>query len=134
MDIEGDLALMLIAFKQFQQAQVDTWIPIAQELSKQFPSLVYYELPTISRLPGLARSFIDGGMRAGILDQTARDVTITLYLDKSAFRQALDIPSEETVTVLLINKEGNLLWRKQGPATAEAEQSLKGVLENVLEH
>jgi hypothetical protein len=134
MDIEGDLALMMIAFRQFQQAQVDTWIPIAKDLSQQFPAFVFYELPTIDRLPRLARMFIDGGMRAGIPDETARNTTITLYLDKSAFRRALDISTEDTITVLLVDKEGNLLWREQGPATTEAEQSLRTVIENVLEH
>ena len=123
-DIEGDVALMMIAFRQSQQAEVDTWLPIAKNLSLQFEPFVYYELPTIDRLPGLARRFIDGGMRAGIQDLKARQTTITLYLDKAPFRRALDIHSEETITVLLIDKEGNVLWRARGPATAEAEKDL----------
>ena len=123
-DIEGDVALMMIAFRQSQQAEVDTWLPIAKNLSLQFEPFVYYELPTIDRLPRLARRFIDGGMRSGIQDPTARQTTITLYLDKVPFRRALDIDSEETITVLLIDKEGKVLWRSQGPATPEAENTL----------
>jgi hypothetical protein len=36
-------------------------------------------------------------MRGGILDHQAREHTITLYLDKTEFRQALDLPHEDTV-------------------------------------
>lgn len=132
-DIEGDLALVMIAFRQSQQSEVDTWLPLAKRLSQQFDQLAYYELPTIDRLPGLARMFIDGGMRAGIPDLRARQATITLYLDKSAFRQELEISSEDTITTLLMDKEGKVLWRTQGPATVAAGQALTTLIADVLE-
>jgi len=91
-DIEGEIALVMIAFQQVHQFDVNTWLPVARDLSQQYEALAYYELPTIDRLNPAARTFIDGGMRAGIPDPVARATTITLYLDKPAFRQALEIP------------------------------------------
>jgi hypothetical protein len=128
-EIEGEWALLMIAFQQWQQGEVDTWIPIARGLAERHPNLAFYELPTIRRLPGFARNFIDGGMRAGIADRIARDTTITLYLNKEAFRRALDIPSEETITVMLIDRQGNIHWRSTGPATPEMEHSLRETIE-----
>jgi hypothetical protein len=131
-DIEGEVALMMIAFQQFQQAEVDTWVPLARRLAERHPNFAYYELPTIRRLIAPARAFIDGGMRAGIPDQTARNTTVTLYLDKDAFREALQIPDEETITIMLVDAEGNILWRARGPASAETERELVEAVEEAL--
>ncbi len=38
---------------------------------------------------------LNEGMRAGIPERATRAHTITLYLDKAAFRQALAIPDEQ---------------------------------------
>jgi hypothetical protein len=113
-DLEGDLNLLLIAFQQWQQRLVDSWIPVAQHLEQQYPGLVYYELPTIQSMNILAKTFINEGMRAGIPNPKARQRTITLYLDKRSFREALAINREDTIHILLINRQGEVLWRAEG--------------------
>jgi len=128
-DLEGDLNLVLIAFQQWQQRQVDTWIPFARQLEKDHPAVRYYELPTIQRLNALARTFINEGMRAGIPDPLARERTITLYLDKPAFRQALQLPGEEDISVLLLDRQGQVLWRREGAFTPEKGESLAAVVQ-----
>jgi hypothetical protein len=119
-DIEAEYALVMIAFQQVHQLDVNTWIPTALDASKRYSELVYYEFPTISRLNPLARTFIDSGMRGGIPDPTARATTITLYLDKPAFRKALDIPGENEIVIMLIDRTGEVLWRAVGAATQPA--------------
>lgn len=131
-EIGADYALLMIAFKQRQQFEVNTWLPTANELAQTYDDLAFYELPTIDRLHPAARAFIDGGMRAGIPDPAARAVTITLYLDKPAFRQVLDIPDEESIVVMLIDQKGEIYWRTRGPATLEAVDELKLRLEDLL--
>lgn len=123
-DFGGDLNLVIVAFQQRQQAIVNTWIPFAQEVEAAFPGFVYYELPTIYEMPALSRTFINEGMRAGIPDQTARERTVTLYLDKAAFKSALDIPSEEDIHVLLVDRDGNILWRAVGEYTEDKASEL----------
>jgi predicted transcriptional regulator len=58
----------------------------------------------------------------------ARARTITLYVDKAAFRQALELPHEEDIYVLLVDREGNVLWRAEGAFTPEKGESLAAVL------
>jgi hypothetical protein len=123
-DFEGEYNLVLIAFQQWQQTQVDTWIPFARQLEDIYPTVRYYELPTIQRLNVLARTFINEGMRAGIPDPLARERTITLYLDKAEFRQALDLPHEDHIYVLLLDRHGTVLWRAEGTFTPERGDSL----------
>jgi hypothetical protein len=121
---EGELNLVLIAFQQWHQSQVDTWIPLARQLEEAHPALRYYDLPTIQRLNALARTFINEGMRAGIPDRVARERTITLYLDKAAFREALQLPGEDDIYVLLLDRQGQVLWQTEGNFAPEKGDSL----------
>jgi len=123
-DFQGELNLVLIAFQQWHQAQVDSWIPFARQLEGSDPGVRYYELPVIRKLNALARTFINEGMRAGIPDPIARERTITLYVDKNEFRQALALPGEDDIYVLLLDRQGRVLWRAEGTFTPEQGESL----------
>ena len=107
------------------QGEVNTWIPTAQNLEAAYPDLRYYELPTIRPLNRLAQAFINSGMRAGIPDRLARQRTITLYLDKGTFRQALDLPDEDHIHVLLIDAAGQVCWRARGTFSPEKGAALE---------
>ncbi len=131
-DFEGNLNLVIIPFLQKQQLDVNTWIPAAQELERSYPGLVYYELPTIYALPALSRTFINEGMRAGIPDQTSRERTITLYLDKDSFKSALEIQTEQNIAIFLIDRKGNLLWRDEGLFSEDKLPGLISILDEIL--
>ena len=113
-DFAGELNLIFVAFQRRHQTTINTWVPYARELEGAFPGVVYYELPTIDEMPTLSRTFINEGMRAGIPDQTARERTVTLYIDTEAFRQATGIPGTDEVHVLLVDRAGEILWRTTG--------------------
>lgn len=127
-DLQGEFNLLFMAFQQWQQALVDGWMPFARQLEVDVPGLYYYEIPVIYKMNFLARTFLNEGMRAGIPDPVARQKTITLYLDKPDFRQELDISHEETIQVLLLDRQGNILWREEGAFSAEKGQSLRRTL------
>lgn len=129
-DFSGDLNLVFIAFQQHQQTMIDTWIPFAQEMEATFPGFIYYELPTIYEMPAFSRTFINEGMRAGIPNQTARERTVTLYIDKQAFKSALDIPDERNVYALLVDRDGNILWRTAGEYTEDKAGELIEVVKD----
>lgn len=128
-DLDGTLNVVLIAFQRWHQSLVDTWVPFLQQLEAEHPDLRYYELPTIQQLNPLSRVFINEGMRAGIPDPTARERTITLYLDKVAFRRALELPHEEDIYVLLVDRRGEVLWRVTGALTPDKAASLAAAIE-----
>lgn len=89
-DFEGDVNVVLVAFKREQQADVDTWTPVLQKLASRHRTMRVYELPTLGRRYRLIRSVIDGGMRGGIPDAAVRAATITLYIDKAPRRHLGD--------------------------------------------
>ncbi len=86
-------------------------------------------MPTIDERNVLSRTFINEGMRAGIPDQTARERTVTLYIDTTAFRQATGIPGNDEVHILLVNRAGDILWRTTGNFDDEKGAGLMQVIE-----
>ena len=123
-DLQGDLNILLIAFHRWQQTWVDSWIPFARQIEQSFPGVMFYELPVIYKMNFFSQTFLNEGMRAGIPNPTTRQKTITLYIDKKAFRQALDIPDEDTIWVLVLDRQGNVLWRIDGAYSQEKGDSL----------
>lgn len=124
-DFEGEANLVFLAFRRPQQAEFESWLPFAKELVESHRGLRFYQLPIISIRGGMARYFINEGMRRGIPDQKAREVTITLYLEKEPFLQALDIPDEDSIYILLVGKEGRIHWRAMGSMTEESAAGLE---------
>jgi hypothetical protein len=127
-DFEGDLNVVLVAFKRHQQDDVDTWTPRLRELAAGRPGLRVYELPTLASSYRIMRPFIDGGMRGGIPDSAVRAATITLYISKGPYKAALRIPSEDDIHVFLVERGGRIRWRAVGPLTAAAAAQLEAAL------
>ena len=113
---EGKLNILVIAYKREQQELVDTWFPAFRRIEQGDRSVRFYELPVISRLTGFFIGWmIDRGMRRGIPSKNKRARVITLYVDKEAFKSALNLPtSEDTIYLLLIDRRGRVLWRGEG--------------------
>lgn len=131
-DFDGDLNVVLVAFQREQQADVDTWTPALKTLAARRPGLRVYELPTLGRRYRLMRSFIDGGMRGGIPDSAVRAATITLYIDKSPFKRALGIPSEDDIQIFLVDRTGRIHWRARGRFADGAGADLENYLQRSL--
>ena len=124
--LQGRLNLVFVAFQRRQQMEVDSWSPLADALERSTDGLFSYELPVIESRGAVSRLFINEGMRAGIPNARVRERTITLYLDKAVFRSALEMPDEDHVYILLVDRRGQVLFRARGPHTPEAEVALRG--------
>lgn len=131
-DIGADYAVVTIAYKQRQQLDVNTWIPAMRQLVEKYDNVIFYELPTIQKMPKISQAWIDGGMRAGIPDPYTRSTTITLYINKHHFKNSLKIDSEDSINTLIIDRHGNIYWREDGRATAEKLASLEKRLAELL--
>jgi len=127
-DFEGDRNLVLIAFEREQQKDVDSWLNEMNRFENLDPAFRYYELPTIERPNAFMRWFIDSGMRRGIPDQKARERTITLYLDKKTFCEALLIADQKKIYAFLVDRSGKVMWKAEGAFDAAKGESLKNAL------
>ncbi len=130
-DLEGDLNLVVLAFWRRHQPLVDTWMPLGRELEDRYPSFAVYELPVIQSRSRLSQWFIDSGMRAGIPDRDVRERTVTIYLDKPPFLEALGITDDSTIHSMLIDRSGEVLWHAIGPLADSAGAHLTDLLEKL---
>jgi hypothetical protein len=130
-DLRGNLNLLFIAFYQWQQMEVNSWLPFVHEIEQTQSGFHYSELPIIKRMNVLAQKFVNEGMRAGIPDHSNRERTITLYLDKQAFKRELNMPDEDHIYVLLTDQAGKVLWCARGEMTVEYSQSLWHVIKEL---
>ena len=108
-DLSGNPALVLVAFKQRQQINVNTWLDQLELIESTIEGVRVIETPTISgKKWGWMAGFIDGGMRSGIPDPEARARTITLFTDVGAFREALGIETEDTIHAVMLDGQSRV--------------------------
>jgi len=133
-DFEGDYNIVLVAFRREQQNDVDTWLPFLREVATPARHVRVYELPTLNKTYRFMRGFIDGGMSRGIPERATREATITLYIDKSPFKKALAIATEDRISTFLVARDGRILWRTDGRFTAGAAAGLAATLDSLESH
>ena len=124
-DFQGKARVVVVAFDSKQQKSVDTWIPSLKQFTAENPDVRWYELPVIARRYKFMRGIIDGGMRGGVEDEAQRAVTISLYLDVKTFRKNLEIETDNTIQVLLLDQQNYIRWRVEGELTDEKLTNLK---------
>lgn len=129
--LNGSPKLLIVPFQRWHQNVVDSWVPFLESVIKEHPSFDFYELPTIRRMNFVYQRFLDGGMRAGIPSIETRRRTVTLYIDKDPFKQALGIPTENTIYLFLVDLEGNIVWRNEGAITEDKSQSLSVAIKQI---
>ncbi len=123
-DMNSRFNVLIVAFQQWHQGLVNSWVPFLNHMVEQYPDFDYYELPTIREMNWLSRSIIDNGMRAGIPSRDTRRRTITLYIDKELFKKKLEIPDESDIYLFLVTNEGEILWTESGAISEEKSKSL----------
>jgi hypothetical protein len=99
------------AFRREHQQLVDTWFPALDPLLAAHPDLRAYEMPVLASGYSLVRPFIDGGMAVAIPSPAVRERTLTAYTNVAKVIAALQIRSPETITILLVDRSGQISWR-----------------------
>jgi hypothetical protein len=69
-------------------------------------------------------------MRAGIPNPLTRERTITLYLQKPAFMQSLEMEDEEHIYILLLDTNHNEISRLRGLYSEEAGKNISNLIIN----
>lgn len=124
----GERNLVFVAFRRDQQRDVDSWRPLARELTARDSTLQAYEIPVLARRYRFVRPMMEAGMRRGIPDTTTRAHTILLFIDKSPFERALHVASEDSIVTILADHEGHVRWSARGPFTTPLADSLRAAL------
>ncbi len=124
---DKNLNLVVVAFKREQQANVDTWIKVADEIMAKNSEVGFFEVPLIYQLNPVSRSFVNNGMRRGVIEDKARQRTITVYTDREQFFKIMNM-KEEKIYLLVLDKNGKIKKQITGDATKENIVTLKKFL------
>jgi ATP10 protein len=124
-DLEGELNIVALVFFGNHQSWVNSWVSTASRLTQANPKLHFYEIPTLTNDNKPFKGLIDGIMHSGIPDKTAREATITLYLDRVKFLKTAGLPHDRTIYVLLVDRQGKIYWRGDGVFTPELGAALE---------
>jgi len=131
-DLEGTLNVLNIAFTQWQQPLVDTWVQPLERISQEHPNIAFYEIPTIFPMNWFRRRWLDAVMRAGIQDDIVCARTITIYVDIPTFLQQTSLPNQHNIYTLLVDRAGSIYWGTSGEYRPEHGAALQRAIQNQL--
>jgi hypothetical protein len=117
-------SLVVLAFERNQQKDLDTWAKPATDLAQASPQLRFYEIPVFPWRDVFYRWWLNTAMRSNTPDDVARRRTIPVYVNKEKFESSLQITTEKDITVVLLDKDGRVVWRSSGPWTEEKGRAL----------
>lgn len=124
-ELPGETTIVFIAYKQNQQPAVNTWVyGLGLDPSQ---GAEFVEVPVVGRAARMMRSVVDNGMRSGIVDRDMRARTITLYESPSLVNDPLGFSGRNEIRVLLVRRNGEVLWSTSGPATEQGINELKAL-------
>ena len=63
-------------------------------------------------------------MRSDQTDPEALHWIVPIWVDRKKFFQSLDITNDKQVVVLLVDRQGKVLWRSYGPMTPDKRTAL----------
>ena len=123
-DFAGQLDLLLISFKPEQRTDIDTWMPVAQALQHTNFNFRWYRMPVSGPENFVFRWWENSSMRSDETDPETWPWIVPLYVEKNSFRRSLQISGERQIVVMLVDKQGRVLWHADGTLTPDKRTSL----------
>jgi ATP10 protein len=130
-ETRGRVGLLLVAFRQRAQADINTWVAPLIKGYLAAPEVAYYEIPMISGGYRPAARLIDGGMRGGV-PEALHDSTATCYAGRRTFMTDLGIRDRSRAYLFVLDRAGTITFRAQGLATSSAVESARAAIEAAL--
>lgn len=123
-ELQGQIDLLLLSFRAEQQNDINSWMSAAQALQHLNFQFRYYQLPVAEKENFIFRWWETSSMRSDQTDPEALHWIIPLWVDRKKFFQSLDILNDKQVVVLLVDRQGKILWRATGPMTPDNRTAL----------
>ena len=131
-DFDGDIVLAVVPFDRDQQVVANTWLPFVQGIADEHTEFAYYNIPVFPDIESAFRVLARTGLILLIQDEHLREITSTVFLDnRDEFLSALAIPTVEEVQILLMARDGVVLWRETGEFTDAKGEALLAVVEEL---
>jgi hypothetical protein len=124
--LPAERTILIIAFERKHQTLVDGWVTGMRLKAPGAPA--WFEVPIINNPGGMARWFIDNGMRGGIPNKADRARVVTVYGNKAALMASMKIADASAVHVLVVERSGRIVARESGGYSSAASAKLLNAL------
>jgi len=126
----GEYNIVAIGFEREYQEPINTWIDYLDNNKILSDKIKFYEVPLIYELGKFSRTWVNNGMRFGIPSEVARTRTITVYTNRDEFFKNMNMKGNR-IYVLILNKNGDILWQAEGYASQHNIKSFEQFLKKI---
>jgi len=130
--LAGEYRLVVVAYDTDQQTLVNKWLRPLELLNEQYPQLRGYYLPLLPQDTADAALAIIGGMTLAATSDRDRERTVVVFTDVAGFNDLLDIPDTATLHLFLLDAQGAIQWRGNGPYDPDTLASLETRLAELI--
>ena len=135
-DAGGRVALLLVGFSYASRVPVKAWTQRFRADFSDKAQVTFYQVPMLGGMARMGKWFIEGGMRRGTATADYENV-ITVYGGTEAWRQRLgvkpgDAKAEDTAYLVLLDRNGNVVWLHAGPLEESAYQALAAQVRKLI--
>jgi hypothetical protein len=127
----GRVALLVLGFSYDSRYAVEEWAKKFREQFDKDPRVTFYEIPMIGGMARMGKWFIDSGMRRGTPKADYGHV-ITVYGGTGPWKQRVGFGDPKSAYLILIDREGKVVWRYAGGLQAKVWQSLISEVSRLL--
>lgn len=113
--LSTDCVLLVVPFSREQQMSLVSQLPALDQLTEAYPTCAFYDVPVITDIPGPVRMGALTGMKL-LLDEALHDNVVIAFVDnRDLFLEAMAIPNTAGLQAFILNRAGEVLWRRDGP-------------------
>lgn len=123
-DLQGDLNIVLLELQPTRREDLAGWLPAVREMCAATPGMRYYDVPVLLKTQNQTDESDGRDRYRESSERSAWEYTIPVALDLQSFKNSLGIVGEEALQILLIDRQGGIVWRDAGKITSEKTQAL----------
>jgi hypothetical protein len=128
----GEFIALMLVFNPTQQIETRTWLPILREAQETYDQFAFYEIPVMNEFKPAQQQVVFSTMQRSILAEQRQHTVIPIFLNKQAFRRRLQIATERSLNVILLDREGFVHWRAEGFANLLKQAQFRRALANLV--
>ncbi len=130
-DLGSGPAILLVALDASRHQSINSWMPYVKQVEQLYENVSSFELLVLGSANALVRTVSTARLRAAVPNPSTREITLPLYVEVPSFCQALGLPADGGVHVLLLDAARDVAWTARGPVTPDKVQSLAQALADI---
>lgn len=111
--LKADRTLLLLNFKGGQGKDIETWITGLH--LRDDTSTAWLRMPVLDESGAARRSQVEGRLLSHHVAPTERANVVPVFTDQAAFLQSAGLTRTDVVYVVVVNRQGEVLARAEGP-------------------